>query len=91
MGIQGGGGVLVESESPVPSSGSVLGLNPTKAFGFSVEGWYALKKGICPLPFQKNKFEQCHYGNSSEFSDDVIHQWVHENLLCIGDAAFPGL
>jgi len=40
---------------------------------FSVEGWCALKKkGICPLPFQKNKFEQCLYGNSSEFSDDVI-------------------
>jgi len=29
--------------------GSVLGSNPTKAFGFSVEGWCALKKGICPL------------------------------------------
>ena len=52
--------VLVECESPMPSSGSVLGLNPTKAFGFSVEGWCALKKGICLLPFQRNKFEQCH-------------------------------
>jgi len=41
-------------------SGSVLDLNPTKAFGFSVEGWCTLKKGICPLPFQKNKFEQYH-------------------------------
>ena len=35
---KGGGGVLVEWESPVPSSDSVLGSNPTKAFGFSVEG-----------------------------------------------------
>jgi len=34
-------------------------LNPTKAFGLSVEGWCALKRN-CPLPFQKNKFEQCH-------------------------------
>ena len=39
------------------NSSSVLGPNPTKAFGFSVEGWFALKEGIC-LPFQKNKFEQ---------------------------------
>ena len=32
------GGALVEGESLVLNSGSVLGLNPTKAFGFSVEG-----------------------------------------------------
>ena len=39
------------------------------------------------------------YGNSSEFRDDVITiphytngaQDPHENLLCIGDATFPGL
>jgi len=37
------------------------------------------------------------YGNSSKFSDDVITippngaQDLHENLLSIGDAAFPGL
>ena len=35
---------LVELECLVLSPGSVLGLNPTKAFGFSVEGWCALKK-----------------------------------------------
>ena len=46
--ILGGGGVLEECVSPAPSSGSVLGLNPTKAFGFSVEGWRTLKRN---LPF----------------------------------------
>ena len=40
------------------SPGSVLGLNPTKAFGFSVERQCALLERN--FPFQINKFEQCH-------------------------------
>jgi len=31
-----------------------------------------LKKGICPLPFQKTSLTNAIYGNSNEFSDDVI-------------------
>jgi len=45
------------------------------------------------LAFQKNKFEHAIYGNSSEFSDDVITvngpQDLHENLHIV-DAAFMG-
>ena len=37
-------------------SGSVLGSNLTEALGFSVEGWFILKRGMCP---SENKFEQC--------------------------------
>jgi len=66
----------------VTSSGSVLRLNPPKVFGFSVEGWYALKKGSCPLSFQKNKFDAIS-GNSSEFSgdDEMQHSCVIKSKL----------
>ena len=57
--FEGGGGVLVEWESPVPNSGSVLSSNPTKAFGFSLEGWYTEKRNL-PFVLPENKFEQCH-------------------------------
>ena len=48
---------LVEWESLVLNSGSFLGSKPTKTFGYSVEGWFALKRNL-PL---ENKFR-----NSSE-------------------------
>jgi len=41
-------------------------LNPTKAFIVH------LKKGICPLPFQKTSLSNAIHSNSSEFSNDVI-------------------
>jgi len=78
----------------VPSLGFVLGSNPTKAFGFPVEGWCALKKEFALCPSRKTSLSNAIYGNSSVFSDDVITipaQDLHENLLCIRDAAFPGL
>jgi len=61
-----------EKWPPVPSSGSVLGLNSTKAFGFSVEGWCALKKEFALCPSRKSSLRNAIYGNSSEFSNDVI-------------------
>ena len=54
------------------NSGSVLSLNSTKALGFSVEGWFAFKKGIAVCPSRKTSLSNAIYGNSSEFSDDVI-------------------
>ena len=71
----------------VLSSGSILGSNPTKTFGSSVERWCTLtkKKGICPTSI-------C--SSSSEFSDDVITiPHIMEPRTCMKppqDAAFPG-
>ena len=42
---------------------SVLGLNPTKAFGFSVEGWFTFN-----MPFRKTGLSNGIYGNSSDMS-----------------------
>ena len=42
--------------------------DPIKALGFSVEWWFTLEK----RPFQKTSLSNAIYGNSSEFSDDVI-------------------
>ena len=39
---------LSELESGLLNPGSVLGSNLTKVLGFSVEGWFALEKRICP-------------------------------------------
>ena len=82
----------------MPSSGSVLSSNPTKAFGFSVEGWYTLKKGICPLPFQKKQVwampftvTQVSSVMMSSPSPTNGAQDLHEDLLSVGDAAFPRL
>jgi len=62
--------VSPDSVGGVVYSGSVLGLNPTKA---SVEGWCALKrKEFALCPSRKTSLSNAIYGNSSEFSDDVI-------------------
>ena len=44
----------------------------TKALGFSVEGWFALKKEFALCPSRKTSLSNAIYGNSSEFGDDVI-------------------
>jgi len=44
------------------------GSNPTKAFGFSVEGWCALKKEFDFCPSRRTSLNNAIYGNSSEFS-----------------------
>jgi len=94
----GGGGVLVEWESPVPSSGSVLGSNPTKAFGFFCWRVVCLKKGNLPfalpekqvwaMPFMVTQASSVMMSSPSSTNGA---QDLHENLLSIGDAAFPGL
>ena len=49
------------------NSGSVPGSNPTKALGFSVEGYCTPYKKEFALPSLINVVS-----NSSEYSDDVI-------------------
>jgi len=86
------GGALAEAASLELSSGSVLGLYPTKAFGLCVEGWCALKKRNLHFSENKTTFEQCHLQVSSAMmsSPSPINevQNLHGNLHYIGDAAF---
>ena len=48
------------------TTGSVLSSSPTKALGFSVEGWFALKKRN--FVSRKTRLSNAIYGNSREFS-----------------------
>jgi len=47
-------------------------LNPTKAFGFLLNGGAPYKKEFAHCPSRKTSLSNAIYGNSSEFSDDVI-------------------
>jgi len=59
-----------------------------------LKGGAPYKKEFALCPSRRTSLSNAAYGNSSEFSDDVITiptngaQDLHENLLCIGDAAF---
>ena len=86
------GGELVEWESLQCLAQALSWVRiPLKPLVFLLKGGH-LKKGICPS--RKTSLSNAIYSNSSEFSDDVITnptngaQDLHENLLCIGDAAF---
>ena len=95
--LSGGSGVLVEWESPVPSSGSVLGSNPTKAFGFLLKGVAHWKKRNLPFALQEKQVWAMPFAVTRAISVMMSlpsptngAQDLHENLLSIGDTAFLG-